>query len=102
MNLLFQEDMAEIEAMHATIRRNLYMLSLQTNSCDIMELSDKHVLHQVRNNPTSYGVKAPANVGIDGFFQAPATTDEATEPDAKRTKVRRGPFREYLSELADA
>lgn len=39
--VLMQEDITEIETTHATIRRELYVLSTQTHSVDFLELSDR-------------------------------------------------------------
>ena len=95
--ILLQEDMAEIEAKHAATRRELYVLSTQTNTSDFLELSDRHVLRTVRRQPGTYGVAPHRNVGID---VAAAATDESSdsdgEPDTKRQRT--GGYRHWLSE----
>ena len=48
--------MAEIEAIHAAIRRELVVLSTQAKTLDFMELSDRHVLRCARRHPIHYGV----------------------------------------------
>ena len=67
-SVLLQEDMGEIEANHASIRRELMLLSTQTNACDFMDLSDRFVLRCCRRQPESYGVRP---VKATGMFKAP-------------------------------
>ena len=54
--ILLQEDMAEIEAIHAAIRRELVVLSTQSKTLGFMELSDRHELRCARTHPIHYGV----------------------------------------------
>jgi hypothetical protein len=54
--ILLQDEMGEIEANHASIRRELVVLSTQTHSCGFLELSERFVLRCCRRNPEKYGV----------------------------------------------
>ena len=65
MVILTQEDMAEIEAIHASIRRELFVLSTQVCTLDFLELSDRHVMRCVRRHPSSYGVALHTAFGLD-------------------------------------
>ena len=96
--VLLQEDMGEIEASHANIRRELMLLSTQTNACDFMDLSDRFVLRCCRRQPESYGVRP---VKATGMFKAPEEQTVTTEPAAKaQRKQCTGAFRHYLSVAA--
>ena len=86
--ILFQEDMAEIEARHASIRRELTVLSTQTHSTDFLELSDRHVLRCTRRQPASYGVQAVAEV-VTKCSPPSSTTESAQQPTAEPTKIHR-------------
>jgi hypothetical protein len=97
-SVLLQEDMGEIEANHASIRRELMLLSTQTNACDFMDLSDRFVLRCCRRQPESYGVRP---VKATGMFKAPEEQTVTTEPAAKaQRKQCTGAFRHYLSVAA--
>ena len=49
--VLLQEDMGESEAGHASIRRELVLLSNQVRACDFLEVSDRFVLRCCRRHP---------------------------------------------------
>ena len=90
--------MSEIEALHASIRRELVVLSTQVTSLGIQELSDRFALRCNRRHPAAYGVAAPTKVGV----RPPATIAEhatVTEPQSKRRKgnVADG-FKHFLHE----
>ena len=97
--ILLQEDMTEIESIHASIRRELFVLSTQTHAMDFLELSDRHVLRCVRRHPDSYGVAPHHVVGVE--VDEPPTESSDAEPNAKRsnTNVRTGAWRHFLSEF---
>ena len=85
--ILVQEDMAEIESIHAAIRRELFVLSTQSHAMNFLELSDRHVLRCVRRHPVSYGVSKHLDVGIDCAVIGKTTTSGDDEtPAAKRIK----------------
>ena len=99
--ILLQEDMAEIESIHAAIRRELVVLSTQVTTLDFLELSDRHVLRCARRHPGTYGVTAHTKVGLRRAKAAmPESDSSAGEPDAKRSKhgPRTGGYRHWLSE----
>ena len=98
--ILWQEDTAEIEALHATIRRELIVLSVQCSSVDFNELSDRHILRQLRLHPQKYGVKGLDKVGVSAHWRSTASSSTATvDADPKRTQVRGGAYREFLKEV---
>ena len=97
--ILLQEDMTEIESIHASIRRELSVLSTQTHAMDFLELSDRHVLRCVRRHPVSYGVAPHHVVGVE--VDEPPTESSDAEPNAKRSNTnvkKRAPYRHLLSE----
>ena len=96
--ILWQEDMAEIEAIHASIRRELFVLSTQTHTMDFMELSDRHDLRCARRQCTSYGV--PLHDVVTAYAEAADNgAADASTPSPKRTKiVNPGPYRVFCSE----
>ena len=48
--------MAEIEAMHASVRRELYVLGVQTHTVLFEELSNRYTIRCARRHPKAYGV----------------------------------------------
>ena len=94
--VLSQEDNTDIEAIHASIRRELTVLSTQTKTMDFGELSDRHVLRCGRRASDSYGVKLHCDVGIAA---AVGGESDDTEPDTKRAKkhMYAGAYRQYVS-----
>ena len=94
--ILIQEDMASIEAKHAATRRELYLLSTQTNTMQFDELSDRHVLRCVRRDPFAYGTALTSDIGIT---MPDAETSESAESasDEEQSKRRVGPYRKWLS-----
>jgi hypothetical protein len=96
MIVLFQEDMAEIEANHASIRRELMVLSTQTKVTDFIELSNRFVLRCCRRHPESYGV---SHVPAVGAYQD--KQPEIEEPDPKRPKLQKASaLRHFIGEAA--
>ena len=93
--LLYQEDTAEIEALHATIRRELVLLSTQTHCLEFLEMSDRHCLRCARRQPLAYGADATSVVGID-FRSGDESEEDVVEPATKRRRV--GAWRVYCSE----
>ena len=82
--ILLQDNMAEIEALHASIRRELNVLSTQTHSLDFLELSDRFVLRTFRRHPAAYGVKAPKDIG----FHAQSDGEDEGEQPANNARKR--------------
>ena len=74
--VLMQEDKSEIEAIYASIRRELFILSTQTHSVDFLELSDRHALRCMRRHPVSYGVSKHNDVVIDRALTSTECSDE--------------------------
>ena len=72
-----QEDKSEIEAIYASIRRELFILSTQTHSVDFLELSDRHALRCVRRHPVPYGVSKHNDVAIDRALTSTESSDES-------------------------
>ena len=98
--ILLQSDMAEIESIHASIRRELYVLSTQTSSVQFLELSDRHVLRCARRHPVSYGVAKHNDVGIDRALATSSSDDAPTAPNAEPQAAKRqtSAYRHWLSE----
>ena len=98
--ILFQEDMGEIEALHASIRREMFVLSTRTTSLDFLELSDRHVLRCVRRHPVSYGVSKHEDVGISRHMKK-LSSSGTEEPEVKKARyVRTGAYLHWFSEFA--
>ena len=96
--VLWQEETIEIETLHATIRRELYLLSTQVTALNFLELSDRHVLRCVRRHPISYGVGKHLKTGRG----KPVTKTDTTvsEPPHKTARFGRygGAFRAFVNE----
>jgi hypothetical protein len=96
--VMTQEDMAEIEANHAAIRRELYVLSTQTHTQHFLELSSRYMLRCVRRHPASYGTGKHERIGIQRQPNAAASSDAAGPPE-KRPKLYASGYRSYLSDV---
>ena len=90
-----QEDMSEVEALHAAIRRELYALSTQTHTTDFVDLSCRYMLRCVRRHPVSYGPGSTVSFGVVRQ-QHPESESEAAEPNDKRPKLHASGHRLYL------
>ena len=91
--ILLQEDMAEIEAMHASVRRELYVLSVQTHTVLFEELSNRYTLRCARRHPKAYGVN-PYKLKR----KAETTNDDEPPDEPRENRKRTSAFRLYLSD----